>query len=103
MKDDCLFCGGPADTREDIIPKWYIRRFSRQNAYFHLPNGTWIPYGKLVVPACDDDNNLFSNLEKHVQTGQFTQDEAYLWAFKIHAGLCFLGSRLKGIAAKITS
>lgn len=93
--DACLFCGGPAGTKEDVVPKWLLRRLpSSPRAY--LPNDTWMSSFDMKVPACARDNNeVFGELEQHMEAGTFTEDEAFLWAFKVHAGLCHLGARLK--------
>jgi len=85
---NCLFCGGLAKTREDIIPKWLQRHYNLWNQKMFLPNRTGISYRQLKVPSCPRCNNvLFSKLESKISTQSGTLDDYYLWALKIHWGL----------------
>jgi hypothetical protein len=97
VETSCLFCGGPADTEEDFLPRWYQRKLSPDNNRIFLPNDTAMPHRSAKVPACEADNVLFSKLENKISSGTFTEDEAYLWAFKIHAGFCSLRLRQRAI------
>jgi hypothetical protein len=92
----CFFCGRPAgDTKEDIIPKWY-QRHHPENHVMYLPNDTWMFMRDAVVPACPEDNGAFGEIEYRISRGTYAQNEAYLWAFKVHAGLAAIDSRLHG-------
>jgi hypothetical protein len=60
----------------------------------YLPNGTPILRRQAIVPACKEDNECFGTIEQKIREGTFSPDEAYLWAFKLHAGFLALDSRL---------
>ena len=95
MREVCLFCGGRADTEEDVIPKWFLRRYPVAPRVI-LPNGTRMLAARMKVPACARDNNeVFAEIEERIKAGNFTPDQAYLWALKIHAGLSYLDMRLR--------
>jgi hypothetical protein len=100
---ECLFCGGPADTKEDFVPDWYQQRLDPDNNRIFLPNDTAMRHRYAKVPACNADNGLFSNLENRISSGRFTEDEAYLWAFKVHAGFCLLRLRQRAVLSNLDS
>jgi hypothetical protein len=51
-------------------------------------------YGQARVPACHSHNAAFGKIEDRIARGIATPEEIYLWAFKLHAGLLYLDSRI---------
>jgi hypothetical protein len=86
----CFVCGGLAESREHVIPKWLQHRFDLWNEELRLPNGTTIPYRQLTIPACKKCNSeVFGALELRVQQGTASDSDIWKWANKIHYGLGF--------------
>jgi hypothetical protein len=84
----CFICGSPAETEEHIIPKWLQGRYNLWNQKISLPNRTTIQYKQLKIPCCNVcNNNLLSQLELKVQSGDATDEELWKWGAKIHFGL----------------
>jgi len=91
----CLFSGEEPNTEEHVIPTWLQKRLNLANQTLYLPNGTRLPYKHARVPAKDEHNNKFSQIENRISQGLFDPLEVYLWAFKIHLGLIYRDTTLK--------
>lgn len=89
-KDTCFICGRSAVTVEHVIPKWLQHRYNLWDEHISLPNGTSIPYRKLIVPSCEKCNNeVYGLLEKKVSSGKASESDIWKWANKIHYSLCY--------------
>ena len=95
IANGCLFSNEPTDTVEHVIPRWLQRKFSLQELTYSLPNGTQLKYKNAVVPATSRDNSKFGEIEDKISNGTASDEEIYLWAFKIHVGLIYISSNLK--------
>ncbi len=87
----CLFCGIALDdenrTREDVFPKWLQREHGLADQELVLLNGTAITYGQLLVPACQDCNNVHaSQLEKRIREDRASHQDMYIWLLKLQLG-----------------
>lgn len=91
----CLFSGEEADTDEHVIPTWLQKRLRLHNQTLCLPNGTKLPYKHAKVPAKEEHNRKFSQIENRISQGTFEPLEVYLWAFKIHLGLIYRDTTLR--------
>lgn len=92
---DCMFSGEAADSKEHIIPAWMQRRFNLANQTHMLPNGTTIRYALATVPVAAAHNARFGEIEDRIANGRASDQDIYLWAFKIHIGLIYRNSNLK--------
>jgi hypothetical protein len=92
----CLFCGGPTDGRhpEHVIPLWMQTDHGLSNKRMGLPNDTTLRFRHAKVPACETHNQIFGRIEARLKDAVASPMEIYLWAFKVHAGLWYLDSRL---------
>lgn len=89
-KGTCFICGRNSDTVEHVIPKWLQHRYNLWNEYISIPNGTSIPYRKLLVPSCKKCNNeVYGQLENRVSSGSASESDIWKWANKIHYSLCY--------------
>lgn len=85
----CPLCLGPAETVEHIIPQWLqrklaVRELPASGQNLTLCNSTGFPISKATVRICRRCNNeIFSGLERRVQSGTATHQDYYLWALKI--------------------
>lgn len=87
-KDTCFICGRKAETLEHVIPKWLQHRYNLWDEHLCLPNGTSIPYRKILVPSCAKCNNeVYGELEKRVSSGIESESDIWKWANKIHYAL----------------
>lgn len=89
-EDTCFVCGRRAATIEHLIPKWLQHRFNLWDQKLQIPNGTTVAYRQLQIPACARCNNeVFSRLEKQIESGQADDATIWRWMNKIHYGLCY--------------
>ncbi|NQT56944.1 MAG: hypothetical protein HQ551_12040 [Desulfobacteraceae bacterium] len=89
-RDTCFICGRKAVTVEHVIPKWLQHRYNLWDELLLIPNGTSIPYRKLLVPACKKCNNeVYGELENRVSSGTATESDIWKWTNKIHYSLCY--------------
>lgn len=79
---------------EHVIPAWMQTRFDRSDRPFILPNHRTIHYRAVKVPACSRHNTAFGEIEDRLANDIASPEDVYLWAFKVHAGLLYLDSRL---------
>lgn len=91
----CIFSNKEIESEEHIIPKWLQSKYDLYNQLLTIPNGSKVPYRKLKIPVCSEDNTLFGKVEKNISEGIYNTDEIYLWAFKIHIGLLMIDTTLK--------
>lgn len=97
----CFICHRPFDdevkaTREDVVPKWMLKRLGLSSAAANLPSSKVFEYGKRKVPCCLDCNQRMSiSLDKPVSDAfaagcdvvrglDFTV--LFLWLAKIYYG-----------------
>jgi hypothetical protein len=92
---DCMFSGEETSNQEHVIPRWMQRRFKLKNQTYTLPNGTTIRYKHAKIPVATEHNNRFSAIEQRISANTASNQEIYLWAFKVHIGLIFKNSSLK--------
>lgn len=92
---DCMFSGETTTNEEHVLPRWMQRRFGLANQTYHLPNGTQIAYRNAKIPVSDAHNTTFGRIETRMAQGVATDQEIYLWAFKIHVGLIYKNAGLK--------
>lgn len=65
-------------------------RFNLWNQKITIPNGTQITYKQLIIPACNDCNNIvFGKLEQKMKYSKASDIEIWQWANKIHFGLWY--------------
>jgi hypothetical protein len=79
---ECMFSGEAADNHEHVLPKWLQRRFDLWNQEVILPNQTTFRYTKAKIPVKSEHNGEFGKIETKMSEGNFTLQEAYLWAFE---------------------
>ncbi len=104
----CFLCGEQLTdanrSDEHVFPKWLQRRVGLRDQTLTLPNGTPIPYRKLVIPCCSDCNNgCLSALENEIGAAfekgydavrNLSPIRLFQWCGKIWYGLLFKGLSL---------
>jgi hypothetical protein len=95
--DECLFCGVQLDdgnrTSEHVFPRWMQRRYGLSNLQLVLLNGAEIRYSRLLVPACDDCNNVHaSQLEQRILEGLASPQDVWIWMLKLQLGAMYFES-----------
>lgn len=102
-EDTCFLCGDKImpgdDTVEHVIPKWVQSRFHLWNVRVGLLNGTLIKYKDLVIPCCQECNNVhLARIEQEVSAKVLLGPEAVRsmdqivlmqWLLKIFFGLLY--------------
>lgn len=102
-EDICFLCGNSIvhgeDTVEHVIPKWVQGEFDLWNIRVSLLNHTLIRYKDLVIPCCQECNNVhLARVEQEVSTNVSLGSEAVRsmdrvvlmqWLLKIFFGLLY--------------
>lgn len=92
---ECMFSGEVTSNEEHVIPRWMQKRYKLVNQNYHLPNGTIIKYKYAKIPVAEKHNTFFGKVEERIARGVATDQEIYIWAFKVHVGFIFRNSTLK--------
>ena len=90
-----MFSGEEVSSEEHVLPRWMQKRFSLANQLYHLPNGATLAYKNAKVPAAQEHNAKFGEIENRLSRGKASLQEIYLWAFKVHIGLIYRNASLR--------
>jgi len=94
VTQSCIFSGMEPDTEEHVIPDWLQRRFGLQRQRYHLPSSSALDYRHARVPATQEFNAFFGDIESRISQNRFVWEEVYLWLLKIHVGLMYRDTAL---------
>lgn len=96
----CFLCGGELgdnSTAEHVVPRWLQRRHDLWNKQLTLPNGTYITYSNLRIPACESCNSGYLGpiedaVSRAFATGAgavraLPKDTIFIWLAKVYYGL----------------
>ena len=106
--DFCFLCGEKlkdSKSKEDIFPRWLLKRYDLWNDKLTLLNQTTISYNKLKIPCCSECNNDYlSQMEQKIRNAvnggydifqKLDELVIYQWLSKIFYGILFKELSLK--------
>jgi hypothetical protein len=91
----CMFRGQETSTEEHVLPRLLQKRFALQNGTYSLPNSTTVAYRNAKVPAAQQHNARFGEIEDKLSRGAASLQEIYPWAFKVHVRLIHRNASLR--------